>query len=70
MVKIKLWAPAPGQLALQVADNGAGFDPAAGSPNGHYGLANMRKRAAEIGAQLTIDSQPGTGTRVTVTLGG
>ncbi|MBL9124963.1 MAG: hypothetical protein JNG90_15105 [Planctomycetaceae bacterium] len=34
----------------------------------HYGLLGMRERASQIGAQLTVDSAPGQGTRVTVTL--
>jgi len=33
---------------------------------GHQGLANTRERAAEIGGTVTIDSQPGAGTRVVV----
>ena len=48
---------------LAVADDGAGFDPAA--PTGGYGLAGMRRRVAEIGGTVTIASGPG-GTRVEV----
>ncbi len=50
-------------LRLEVADDGAGFDPAAPVP-GHYGLVGMRERAAAIGATLDIVSAPGAGTRV------
>jgi len=46
-----------------VADDGAGFDPA--TPTGGYGLAGMRRRAAEIGGTVSITSGPG-GTRVEV----
>jgi signal transduction histidine kinase len=42
---------------LSVADDGAGFDPAA--PTAGYGLAGMRRRVEEIGGALTIHSGPG-----------
>ena len=48
---------------LAVADDGAGFDPAA--PTGGYGLAGMRRRVEEIGGTMSITSGPG-GTRVEV----
>ncbi|HLZ48261.1 MAG TPA: GAF domain-containing sensor histidine kinase [Candidatus Limnocylindria bacterium] len=51
-----------------VEDDGAGFDVAAtlGSyaGRGSLGLLQMREAARLIGAQLTIDSSPGNGTRV------
>jgi signal transduction histidine kinase len=55
------------QIELQIIDDGCGFDPAAAGRAG-MGLHNMLSRAAEIQAACTIDSQPGSGTRVTVTL--
>lgn len=54
-----------GQVALEVRDNGRGFDTAAAHP-GHFGLDSMRSRAAEIGGQITITSAPGSGTLVRV----
>lgn len=51
---------------LTVEDNGSGFDPASAVPDGHYGLAIMRERAARMGARLEIDSAPGRGTTVTL----
>jgi signal transduction histidine kinase len=36
----------------------------------HWGLTGMRERAARIGARLRIDSAPGAGTAVVVTLRG
>ena len=48
---------------LAVADDGAGFDPAA--PTGGYGLAGMRRRVEEIGGTVSIASGP-SGTRVEV----
>lgn len=53
-------------LVLTIEDNGIGFDPAGVVKLGHQGLANTRERAAQIGGTVTIDSQPGAGTRVVV----
>jgi signal transduction histidine kinase len=49
-------------VALQVSDSGAGFD--AGAPRAGLGLASMRERAASAGGRLTINSAPGKGTTV------
>ena len=52
-------------LSLEVTDNGRGFDTAAAASFGHQGLANMRSRAAGIGATMEIDSgSAGTTVRV------
>jgi signal transduction histidine kinase len=56
---------------LTVADNGDGFDAAAihqPARDHGWGLMIMRERAESIGAQLTIESAPGHGTKVVVTL--
>ncbi|MCP4544461.1 MAG: sensor histidine kinase [Chloroflexi bacterium] len=54
----------PDILALDVADDGQGFDPAL---NGHgFGLKSMRERAEELGGELTIESEPGKGTKIAV----
>jgi signal transduction histidine kinase len=44
-------------LRLRICDNGRGFDPFAPSPG--LGMGSMRERAALIGAQLIITSEPG-----------
>ncbi|GAB4403763.1 MAG: hybrid sensor histidine kinase/response regulator transcription factor [Bacteroidia bacterium] len=50
------------QLRLRLRDDGIGFDPEA---LGHVnGLHNMQRRAAEIGATLTLDAAPGIGTAI------
>jgi signal transduction histidine kinase len=36
--------------------------------SGHYGLLGLRERAELIGAELEIESGPGKGTRISVTL--
>jgi signal transduction histidine kinase len=64
---------APNVTCLSVADNGDGFDPSAVHPptlDRGWGLMIMRERAAAIGAQLTVESAPGRGTKVVVTLNG
>ncbi len=56
------------RVRLQVADDGVGFDPASPNDNGHFGLRGIRERAAQIGAEVELSSQPGRGTTVTITV--
>lgn len=59
-----------GAHLIVVEDDGQGFEPAGvGKLAGnHFGLETMRERAESIGGRFRIESQPGTGTRVVVTL--
>jgi signal transduction histidine kinase len=59
-------ASTPDALTLEVADNGAGFDPTADFP-GHLGLRSMAERAEKSGGRLEISSGAGVGTRVIAT---
>jgi len=52
-------------IELSVRDDGQGFDPERTS-SGHYGLSMMHERADAVGAQLSITSQPGHGTELTI----
>ena len=52
------------QLQVTVGDNGCGFDPAESS--GGWGLANMKKRAKELGGEMELESLPGSGTTITL----
>ncbi len=54
-----------GRADLEVTDNGKGFDPN-GSYPGHLGLRSMRERAERVGATLSIESAPESGTRISV----
>jgi signal transduction histidine kinase len=53
------------RAVLEVADDGAGFEPALGGGGG-FGLPGMRERAERLGGTLQIESAPGAGTRVRV----
>ena len=64
-VELRLEREAEG-LRVRIIDDGQGFDPSAAADGN--GLGNMARRAAAIGASLAIDSQPGQGTQVVVTL--
>lgn len=54
-------------FTLTIADDGAGFLQD-GSQNYGSGLKNMQNRAALIGAVATINSQPGKGCCITITI--
>jgi signal transduction histidine kinase len=60
-------------VCLVVEDDGHGFDPMTTRQPARehgWGLMIMRERAAAVGAQLAVESGPGRGTRVIVTLRG
>jgi two-component system nitrate/nitrite sensor histidine kinase NarX len=52
--------------ALLIEDDGVGFGnkPREGTPGEHIGLSIMEERAQKMGATLSIESEPGEGTRV------
>lgn len=62
-----------GSLELTVSDDGEGFDPSPPADHfirsGRLGITGMAERAQLIGGRLTINSTPGRGTRVMVTVG-
>jgi signal transduction histidine kinase/ligand-binding sensor domain-containing protein len=60
-------------LRLQIVDDGLGIDTATlhtGKQSGHFGLAGMRERAAQLGAHFKLDRNGTAGTRITVTVPG
>ncbi len=66
---VQITLQAPGRtLALEVADDGSGFDPAMAAKTAKFGLVGMRERAESIGGRVTISSAPGEGTRIRVEL--
>lgn len=56
----------PGEVILEIADDGRGFDLASCRGNGGRGLAGIEERAQTLGADVDIDTAPGRGTRVRV----
>jgi len=65
-VRVKL-AYDSGRVLLSVRDDGRGFDPRQ-RPVGHYGLLNMHERARKIGGEIVIDSSPGQGSHVCLSI--
>ncbi|MEV7581267.1 sensor histidine kinase [Streptomyces erythrochromogenes] len=63
-------------VTLDIVDDGHGFDPSSaasgsgdgGSGDGGFGLPAMRSRAETLGGLFTVESAPGQGTAVAVTL--
>ena len=63
---------APQRMTLTIRDDGVGFDPAGAAAlalDGHYGLLGARERAEAVGARLVVESKPGEGTVIRVTIG-
>jgi len=59
---------ASGQLAVLVEDDGVGFDQNSGGVAYGLGLLGMTERVRELCGQLSIESKPGKGTRISVVL--
>jgi two-component system NarL family sensor kinase len=57
----------PRQATLVVEDDGKGFDPGQ-TPSGHFGLIGLNERARLVGGHLQLESEPGVGTRVEVSV--
>ncbi len=60
------------QTVLTISDDGVGFNPAERAAElalgGHFGLLGARERAESVGARFEVNSEPGKGTQVRVTL--
>jgi len=56
-----------GWVALEIGDDGSGFDLTNGAGRG-LGLLGMRERVAQLGGTLVIESRPEHGTRISVRL--
>ena len=71
---VRLTQTDPDAVQIEVADHGVGFciscesEGAAPSASGvsGFGLYSVRERLRLLGGQLTVDSEPGAGTRVTI----
>jgi len=57
-----------GVYSLLIEDDGEGMAPvSAARPGEHIGLSVMRERAERLPGELTIESEPGEGTRIVLT---
>ncbi len=70
MVRVLLSRDSTNRFRLVIEDDGTGMALQAGDHDSehHFGLAIMRERAAAVGAALSIESEPGEGTRVVMEL--
>ena len=71
-ITVNLWHTV-NTLYISIEDNGSGFDLEHLESSGYFGEAghgifNMRERASYIGGELTIETAPGKGTKITLTL--
>jgi NarL family two-component system sensor histidine kinase LiaS len=55
-----------GVVTMSIADDGCGFDPR--GEHAGMGLVSMRERAEALNGELVIESEPGRGTHLSVTL--
>ena len=63
-LRVRLIGAADGAIELRISDDGTGY--AGGRSNERLGIAGMRERALLCGGELTVESEPGAGTRVTL----
>jgi signal transduction histidine kinase len=55
------------KLVIEIRDDGCGFDPAVPKP-GHFGLTGMAEFAQLAGGECAVESAPGAGTLVRISL--
>ena len=55
-------------VTVRIADDGQGFDLNAPRSGDHLGLWSMRERVEQLNGRFSVESKPGTGTIVTVSI--
>ena len=55
-------------FVLTIKDDGCGFDPEGVEENNHYGLNFMGERIEELGGDLLVDTEPGKGTKIIISV--
>jgi len=58
----------PSEVRLVIEDDGKGFDASGTLSDGQFGLVGMRERAHLVGGSVTIESSPGHGTTICVSI--
>jgi signal transduction histidine kinase len=61
---------ANGHFAMTISDDGRGFDPESVDLIHQFGLQGMRERTNILGGKLEVESQPGSGTTISLAWGG
>jgi PAS domain S-box-containing protein len=56
------------EVVMSIIDNGRGMSAAQTSASNHYGMLGMRERTDQLGGKISIDTPPGGGFSLTVTL--
>jgi signal transduction histidine kinase len=68
--RVRVGACPGGRVRVEVADDGAGFDPERPRRDetqaGGFGLFSIRERLELLGGAMEVDSAPGKGTRITI----
>lgn len=70
-VVLSLTSPSPDRLVLVIRDDGVGMPEAAlvdAARAGHHGVSGIRERMARIGGMADVQSAPGRGTTLTLTV--
>lgn len=55
-------------IELKIEDNGCGFDPRQAGSGHSLGLLGMRERVRSLGGEMQIESKPGAGTTISLSL--
>ena len=58
----------PKGCEASLRDNGVGFEPGASENSSHYGLKGMKERIQKIGGKIHLDTAPGKGTKIKITV--
>jgi signal transduction histidine kinase len=67
-VHVKLERSAQGRVLLSISDNGRGMANARAAGHDSFGLLGIQERVRAIGAELRVESAPGKGTTIEVTV--
>jgi two-component system nitrate/nitrite sensor histidine kinase NarX len=62
--RLHIGPAAPGNVLVEIDDDGAGLPPAGSAASSHYGLEIMGERARRLGGRLELGPRDGGGTRV------
>lgn len=65
---VRLWCAEDRKLAIEVSDNGRGFDASQGYRGSEFGLFSVRERIEALGGEVNVETHPGKGTCVRLLL--